>query len=1191
MKNILTMLILLCLCGGLFSSPEEEAEKLNAIREVMQERDYDTAFLYANQFIAEYPNSQNSYEARILLSEIHLERGHYSETRLQIMLLLSNPFQMTFQQRARTYYFLGLSYYREAGYLNAIESFERLFLDYKDTAEAVTVIPIYFDCFFYIDDYQDTIIKARELQKGFNDPEILAELLFQQARAYITGNMIDQAKQILSELNSRYPETVAAAKAIELQILIIEKESGLRVATERLETELQKIVPREIDERLNWLLVNHYVRQNQTQKATEKLDFLITKYSLSEYLSQYYLTWLRLMLQANNSTAILGREETITKVSRNRPEAMAIFYLLAKAHTMAQDYWPARAILNENMTSVVADSLRFDYQYLYAEIYTAQGQYMNSIDVYYTLLNQFSSLGRNYDVLMQLGNIHLYNINQPAQALNFYRQAVSIAKTVELSSAALLLCSECLETSGQYAEALASLSQIPLEQLPDTKKREDLTNKMTLLYLFYVADTKSTFTNILMQRAGFGANASIVDSAKMLALELKQYDEALALLKTQSTYETRIERIKIYFLLAYKEILQNNPQQANTYLTLMQAERGQLGRNITQHDQYMLHACNDFLNNSAKLTARNIASTTSYANDPNTNNVGINLQNFFAYQLFNYYIDNNLKAEMVQIGPKITSDYFVSNQDFQKVNILLASEYYRQRLFTDALVYYPKAERYLTLSYPIYYYQYAMSLYETRNTEKALEILQKLVVNYIDHPELIAARNMIITYWLQLKPPRLADALDVLNQIPLLKRTDNDYRYFVQVYNQMKDNQREKESLLFIRERSWTEVERLAYLHYITGDEVMAENTWNEVLQRSGDNIHKLNAYANLANMKFNGEKYSEAITRYEQYFGLYTPNTPETGLVIHPSTTVKEMIICCYMANNRPKADTYKKNYANLIKNNDITRELELYEGIYYLRTEPKRTIRLLTAVIEDNKTSENLIYKALNYRGKAYIQDRKPDLAEKDLKEALNIPDLMQKNEVRISLGNLYLSLNNYEGALDNYYAVINTDQDGKLARDAANNFAIAAREANAWDLAIAAYKIIMDRWGQSPLTHESRLTIGFCFFQARQYDQALNLLNQLFDEVTSNSLRAETLYWIGESYAGKNNFADAETAWQTIKVRFPSEGRWVGIAQLKIAELYYLKGDFERAKTLFNDIIRIYGANSDEGKESRRFLNLMQ
>jgi len=1190
MKKIFSLIIFVLICLTLIATPEEESEKLQAIRAVMQEYDYDTAFLYTNQFISEYPNSQNSYEARLLLSEIHLERGHYSETRLQIMLLLSNPYQMTFQQRARTYYFLGLSYYREANYLNAIDSFERLFLDYRDTPEAVVVIPTFFDCYFNIDDYQDAIIKARELQKGFTDPEIQAELLYQQARAYIAGNIIDQAKQILAELSNKYSGTVASSKAIELQILILEKESGLRVATERLEAELTKIIPREIDERLNWLLVNYYIRQNQTAKATEKLDFIITKYSLSEYLSTYYLAWLRLMLQDNNPRAILAREEAIVKVSRNRPEATAIFYLIAKAHVQAQDYWPARAILNENMAIATTDTLRFDYQYLYADIYTAQGQYMNSIDVYYSLLNQFSSLGRNYDVLMKLGNIHLYNINQPAQALNFYRQAVSIAKTVELSSAALLLCSECLEASGQYAEALASLSQIPLEQLADSRKREELSNKITLLYLFYVADTRSTFTNIIMQQAS-GGNATIVSNAKMLALELKQYDDALSLLKTQNTYETRIEKVKLYFLLAYKEILQSNPAEASTYLTLIQAERGQLGRNITSHDQHMLHACNDFLNNSAKLTSRNIASTTSYVNDPAPNTSGINLQNFFANQLFNYYLDNNLKDDMLQLAPKITIDPFVSNLDYQKVNILLASEYYNQGLYTDALRYYPKAERYLTLSYPIYYYQYAMSLYETQNTAKALEILQKIVLNYIDHPDLLNARNMILTYWLGLNPPRLADALDVLNQIPQLKRVDDDYRYFVQVYNRLDEPQKEKESILFIREKTWPELERLAYLHYVTGDEVMSENTWNDILTRAPDKVQKLNAYAGLGNMKLSGEKYSDALTRYEQYFGLYTANMPEAGLVVPPSTTLKETIISCYMANNRPKADTYKRNYAAMLKNADITRELELYEGIYYLRSEPKKSVRLLSSVIDDSKANDVIYFKALNYRGKAYIQDKKPELAEKDLVAALNIPDRDLKNEVRISLGNLYLSLNNYDRALDNYYAVINTDVDGRLARDAANNFAIAAREANAWDLAIAAYKIIMDRWGQSPLSHESRLTIGFCFLQAKQYDQALNLLNQLFGELTSNALRAETLYWLGEAYAAKSNFTEAENAWQTIKSRFSTEGRWVGVSQLKIAELYYTKGDIEKSKALFNEIIRIYGANSDEGKEARKFLIAME
>jgi len=536
-------------------------------------------------------------------------------------------------------------------------------------------------------------------------------------------------------------------------------------------------------------------------------------------------------------------------------------------------------------------------------------------------------------------------------------------------------------------------------------------------------------------------------------------------------------------------------------------------------------------------------------------------------------------------------DLFVSNVDFQKINILLASEYYQQQNYTQALSYFAKAERYQSLSYPDYYYQYAISLYETRNTDRALDILQKLVLNNLDFPDLANARKTILNHWLSMRPPRLSDALDVLNQIPPLKRTDEDYRNFVTIYNRQNDMPKEKENLLMISGRTWAETQRLAALHYATGDEAMAEATWEEILQKATEKTDKLNAYAGLGHMKYQAKKYTEAVSRYEQFFSLYTNNMSTEGFAMPPETVAKELVVCCYLEDNKTKAENMKKAHAPLLKSSETVREMTLYEGYYYINVEPKRSIRLLTSVIEASPIPDNITYRALWYRGAALIKDKNLEAAENDYLAALPISDADIKNDVRLSLGNLYYSQQKYSNALDYYYTVIVTDVDGAQARDASNNFAIVAREVQAYDRAIGAYKIIMERWGQSHLTHEARLTIGFCFYQARQYDQALNLLNQLFDELTINALKAETLYWIGESYSGKRAYLEAEMAWNRIRTQYSSEGRWVGVSRLRIAENALTQGDMERAKVLFNDIFKAYGANSDEGREARRYLDSME
>jgi TolA-binding protein len=1187
-KNILFTALFFILILSMYANADEH---LRTVRQLFSERKFDEAFLLANQIITDHPNTLQSFDARIIVAEIHLQRGLLTEARMQIMLLLTNPFQMSFSQRARTYYTLGLIFYRERNYERAIESFDRLFLDYRDTTETHRAISLYFDCLLNINDYQSMIIKSREFLRHYRTEEIQAELFYQQARGYIAGNMIDHAQNTIQEINSRFSQTSAASKAIELQIILHERESGKQFATSRLEAALAGTLTREMEERLTWLLVQYYIDLGQISRATERLDFLLNRFNLSEHLSEYYVVWLGLMIDARNIRSILQNEEFIIRVSLNRPAYSRIIYYLAKTHFLAQNFWVSRAYLDDNINTVVSDTLRFDYRFLYADIFTAQGQFMNSIDIYYLLLNQYGGLGRNYEVLIKLGNIYHFNLNQPAQALNFYRQAVGIAKTADEISSALLLSSQSLEAIGQYTEALSTLTEIPLEKITDARQRDSIANKITLLQIFYASDTKTALTNYFIQQMRSGGELTLIDYTSILSLDLKQYNEALALLQTQNTYQTRMERIKFYFLFAYKNAIVGNHQEKDRYIALIQNERNQLGRNIINRDLQMINSFNDFITGNGRLNARSVNNTVAFIRSEPANSVGLCFVNFFTFQLWQYYLSNNMTDEMRQIAPTIVSDAFVNNLDFQRVNIVLANEYFSDRNYISAIDHFNKAPRYLTLAYPEYFYKYAMSLYETRNTQRALEILQNLVLNYPDYDYLIDARNMIITYWISIN--RLIDALDILNQIPPLRRTDNDFRYFQTIYSTINDLHREKEALLFIRNKSWEEMQRMALLHHLTGDTVLAEYTWNDILSRTDQNIFRLNARAGLGKINFEAEKYADAISQYEQFFTLYNASVRAESLttemfIIAPSEVAKELIISSYLTNNRPKADTHIRNLSNLYsRNNEIQAEIKLHEGMYYVRIEPRRATRILSQVIEDNKTPIEIVHRAMYHRGLSSVPERRFDLAERDFLAALNTSNEKLKNQVRLALGNFYLTQERPIESLEYYYQVIVNDHDGKLARDAAHNFAIIARQLQDWEKAIAAYKIIMDRWGQTHLAEETRLTIGFCFFQAKQYDQALNIFNQLLEELTSNELRAETLYWMGESLLAKGEFTEAETAFQSVRQRFPRETKWVSISAFRIAESYHDRGYTDRANEMFREIIRVFGPGSDVGREAAKYL----
>lgn len=1183
MRRLLIVFCILIKSLILFSTATDQ---LQFAKKLFSDKLYDEAYLQIDQLISDYPNAPEINEAKLIIAQIYFAQESFQETRMQLISLLRNPFNLSYEIRVKAFYLLATVYYNEKNYQQAIDNYEKLFLDYKDSNEAVQSINPYLDCFYQLNDYQLMIVKSRDLQKLWDNDNIQAELLYIQAKAYFANNMPEQANNAIQDIRTKYTETESAWKAIELQILLIEKEKGEKIASEKLEEILSKPISRTMEEKLSWMQVKYYLKLNQNIKAKNKIDFMVNKFTLSENLNDYLLVWMQTMTLDKNPQPILEKEDLIINANKNKNTYLKAIYYLSKTHYLAQNYWKARNYLDEHITQIQTDSLLFDYKYLYAQIYSSQGQYKNSIETYNSLLNQFNHLGNNYKIFMQLGNIFLNQYNQETQALNYYRQATNIANNTNESSDALQKMATCYEILGQYNEALWALMQIPIEKIDNQRIKDNIMNKISLIQIFYLSETQQAFTNFMLRNYQTNNALQIIDFSTILAMDLKQFNEALKLIENLVTYDANIEKTKLHFLFAYKYLLEANDSNSKQSLNNATKEISGIGENINDEDKYLFSAFTKFINNKAKIEDNNLQDVINYVNSEPLNNSGINFRNFFNYQLWQYYNNEQNYDKMIEIALTIKKDTFVSDLDYQRVNIYLADYYYSQNNYQQAINFFNKTPRYLSLANVDYYYKYAMCLYKLDSKEKSLELLQKLVLNNAEHPSLNNARDMIVNYWIENN--RYQDALDILNQIPPLLRTDADYRYFVNLYNKLNDSQKEKNALLYIQEKNIEELNRLAQLHLITNDVTMAEYTWNDVLKKNPPAKYKLNALANLANLKYTNEKYAESMLFYDQFFEILNNHHEEITLDFQPNTMAKEFIIASYLSNNRPKAESLIKSLKDYINKNDLLiAEIKLNEGIYYVNMDPKKANKPLTQVIEDGKIPAELAFKALFWRGVNYIQDNKDELAENDFLTALHTTNADLQNQIRLKLGTIYLNKNELDKALDYYYQVIINDKLGPLSKDAAHNFAVIARQMQDWEKVISAYRLIMDRWGQSHLDAETRLTIAFSYYQAKQYDQAINLFNQLLNELENEELKAESQYWVAECYVGKQALNEAVTAFLKVRYSYEKFGQWAGLAELRLAETYLKQGQTEKASQLFNEIIRVYGANSDLGKEARKYL----
>jgi tetratricopeptide (TPR) repeat protein len=1158
----------------------------------MYEFNYEEAFVSANQIINEYPNSSVIYDAKITLAEIHLYKNLFPEARTQIQLLLFNPFIMNFKQRARAYYTLGTIYFKENDYQNATECFEKLFLDYINTSQASLALIMYFESLFKLNETQKIISKTQIYSKSFSNREDLSEINYQLARAYFFRNEISYSKQIIQDLNNSYKGLKGADKSIELEVLITEFEDGIEKAVEKAENVLKENPARRVEEKMLWMLAEYNVKLNRQKSAIDKLEQLINKFSLSDDIPRYYLEWMILLNDNAESKQILVRADEILDSLNNNDYYFEIIYQVARAYYSTQNYFVARSLLENSLKEITELNLQYKFQMLSADIFYLQNQFQSCLEIYKDLLkNIYSNSDVISEILLKTGEIYLIKFSQNFNANIYFNQVITISNNYEHIYKALLLLSYSHAELGNYKECLDALGQINFENI-HSFERENVLRQIELISMFYLVENTNSLNKIL----NILAKDDVVDNleySKILSESQKQFDLALNTLVQQDN-QTLLEKIKIYFLLALKGNLELDFNETNKYIKLLNTEKNLL-KNISENELMLLNIIselcqNDFVVSSKKENVYNKIFDINFEDMK-----GIDLSNVLKIKLFNYYHKENSLEKMMLLADSTKSDNLVSKHYVDYINLTIANLLFEKKEYNSAIKYFQNVLHRLNLSSPISFYNYAMCLYNENEKNKALTILQSIVLNH-NNDFIYNAKNIVLKEWIleiqknpQLNTEKISAIIDILNKIPIHKRTDDDYRYFHLIYNVIGEKDKEKENLLKIYDKTIEDQIRIAELQFLTEEIYVSETSFTNILKIASLDIHKINIYSYLGNISFLNKKYNDAIKRYEALFKINYSNYEAKEFLIPIETSVKQMIISNYLEGNRPKAEANIKSYEKLYnKNQNIVLEIKLYEGIYYQKVDHKKAFKPLNTVIEDKNANQNLKAQAFYYRALAYLKDKKNDQVENDFLEALNSNNADHINLVRLALGSFYLSLEDYENSLVYYYQVIENDFNGQYAKDAANNFAITARLVQQWDIAISAYKIIIDRWGLASLSHETRLTISFCFYHAKQFDQAINLLNQLYEELTNNALKAETLYWMAEAYNGKQNIIEAEKMFSLIKERFPKEDKWVRISQFRIAENIYQSGDIERGLELFRNFIKIFGAGSDEGKEAVKYLN---
>jgi len=474
-------------------------------------------------------------------------------------------------------------------------------------------------------------------------------------------------------------------------------------------------------------------------------------------------------------------------------------------------------------------------------------------------------------------------------------------------------------------------------------------------------------------------------------------------------------------------------------------------------------------------------------------------------------------------------------------------------------------------------------------SDLAIKEYQKIIKNYPDF-EKINEILFDLSDWYT-KSKNFVKSNEFLLKISPEKKDDSYWKKLASNYRNMQNLENEKNALMHIVKKSIPTLKRLAEVQFETKDLTFATYSYSQLLKKSKDKKFKINIYADLGHIYFLQKEYEKSIKNYLKTIFPKKKTTIRANSIPN-FIIIKELVISYYKVGNRPKAETYEKKYKKLLKQNPIAKsEILLNRGIYYQKYNLKKSKKIFDSIVKNKKISSEIKDQARFWRGVTLINQKKSDKAIVEFNAVLNSKNKELVNQAQLKLGILYFSKEKYQEALDHYSYVIQNDSTGTLALEATKNYAIVCKTIEEWGKAIDAYELIISRWGDDRVKAKTRFDIAFCYYRDKKYPKAIEMFEKAIANLKDNALKAEAQYWIGESYFHNEKYEEAVSSFLKVSYQYPDQIKWKKISDLRAAESYYQKGDYQKAKYMFKKVIKKYGPGSDVGKEASKRLKELE
>jgi len=1142
-------------------------------KELFEDGLYEEAILEFEKTIAVSPTSEDAQQSLFYIGECFFKRGKFQQAEDNYLSLLDGYPNNSFKDKIL--FKLALSQFKQKKFITSSENFNILINKYPLSQFTEQSLPYFVQSYFEQKDFNMVIIKGQKLINDYEKSSQVPEILLWMAKAYFAKNMPAEGENTLRKITVEYPDSYTRWKALQLEIDLLAEKEGTQKAAAELSAKLEADVPRQFEEELRLKLIDYYFLLEQYDLAYRKLSEMMQKFDNSSQLDFYIILKTESQLKLKKFEEILAEVKDFKKVFKESELKENYELNIARAEYYLKNYGDATNKINEILTISKNDSVVYESKFLQAKIMEDNGKFNSAVVSYKEFLN--SKYAKKDFLIFNIGNIYFEKFENYRTAIKFYQQIVTQFSKSKYQIPSIYRTALCYEKLENYEEAINELSQIDLEEVENEEMIEKISLKSEYLLKFKQKDYENAFyklmNSIYIYLEDDNKENLKKDIISILADDLKELEKSEEMIDEKKSPVYAYLKANIYLKVARRSILEGKNSEAEN--SIKKADELISSLNSQTQKQWIteLNLEKDLILN-IEISTEIISRLEKFTDDfPDSKR-----KNKFLLEIIKFYSKQENNEKMYQFMEKLALDETINESDFYRSKLDLAEYYYQKNDFQNALRNFILAESQISIEKPLIYFHYAVSLNESGEKDKSVSKLEFLVNNAEDFDEFENAIKYLVGIFKE--KGKFDEAIEYSLLIPEKSRNDEFYADLSENYLNLVNKEKAKESLMYIKEKDNETLRKLALLQFETKDYEMAKYTYGQLIEAEKDNLWN---YEMLAHISFLQEDFLEAAENYKIIVEKLGDNFQNYENI---QQVALENIISLYRIENRPKAETLTKKFKDILFAENMD-EIELNKGIYQIEVNLKKAEKIFNNLLKKQELEAETKIAVYFWRGVARLKQEKIEEAESDFKTVANSIDVEMSKQAHLKLGTINFSKENFQQALEHYYKVIELDESGQLAFDAAKNFAFVCKTIEEWQKAISAYEIILERWGDAGLEAQTVFDIAFCHFRDKKYAKAIEMFERAIPILTEKELQAEAQYWIGESYFGLEDYEKAISEFLKVGYNYSEYAQWTASAELRAGESYINSGKKDKAKRTFERIIEKYGKFSNWGKEASKRL----